>query len=168
MKIRMADGKTAPVFYKSTMSFTIGTSLHSHSFLVIDTLEQSVILGMDFMRNRVSINLENNTLYKRDRRKHALHSKPISITKCRSGIKQRSTYQEKEVTSMLKNNIIRPSQSEYASPVVLADKKNGKKRFCIDFKKLNSVTKPKKLSSASYQRSGIELKRICLLFKDRL
>jgi len=44
---------------------------------------------------------------------------------------------------MLKNNIIRPSQSEYASPVVLAHKKNGKKRFCIDFKKLNSVTKPK-------------------------
>ena len=45
-----------------------------------------------------------------------------------------------EVESMLKMGIIEPSQSPYASPIVLIDKKDGSKRFCIDFRTLNRMT----------------------------
>nr|XP_036232567.1 uncharacterized protein LOC118683567 [Bactrocera oleae] len=44
---------------------------------------------------------------------------------------------DEEVARMLKEGIIQNSVSEYASPVVLVTKKNGTKRFCCDFRKIN-------------------------------
>ena len=45
------------------------------------------------------------------------------------------------VDEMLKNGIIQRSQSPYAFPVVIVEKKDQTKRFCVDFRKLNEVTK---------------------------
>ncbi|KAK3086157.1 hypothetical protein FSP39_014434 [Pinctada imbricata] len=45
-----------------------------------------------------------------------------------------------QIDNMLANKIIRPSSSPWASPIVLARKKDGSLRFCIDFRKLNAVT----------------------------
>ena len=51
------------------------------------------------------------------------------------------TFINEEVQRMLDNGLIKESSSPWASPVVLVTKKNGKKRFCVDYRKLNAVTK---------------------------
>jgi hypothetical protein len=46
---------------------------------------------------------------------------------------------ERHVSKMLKTSIIVPSLSPIASPVLLV-KKDDSKRFCVDYRKLNSIT----------------------------
>lgn len=44
---------------------------------------------------------------------------------------------DEQIQEWLSGKIIKPSTSEYASPIVLVAKKNGKKRLCCDYRKLN-------------------------------
>ena len=45
------------------------------------------------------------------------------------------------IEQMLESDVIRPSVSPWASPILLTKKADGSTRFCIDFRKVNAVTK---------------------------
>ena len=46
-----------------------------------------------------------------------------------------------EVEQLLSEGLIKPSKSPWASPVVLVPKKDGTIRLCMDFRRINTVTK---------------------------
>ncbi|XP_066365248.1 uncharacterized protein [Miscanthus floridulus] len=64
---------------------------------------------------------------------------PVNIRPYRYSPAQKDEI-EKQLSEMLKNGIIKHSQSPYASPVLLVKKKNGSWRFCVDYRHLNAQT----------------------------
>lgn len=47
---------------------------------------------------------------------------------------------DRQIDEMLKKDVIQPSTSPWASGIVMVQKKDGSKRFCVDYRKLNDVT----------------------------
>ena len=72
---------------------------------------------------------------------HEIHTKgpPVRQPYRRQNPEVRKHEQE-QLKEMLDQEIIRPSCSPWASPVVMAKKKDYTLRFCVDFRKLNDVT----------------------------
>ena len=67
-------------------------------------------------------------------------NKPVNQPPHRASPAQRCSI-EKIVEEMRENKVIKPSKSPWASPVVLVSKKDGSTRFCVDYRKINSLTK---------------------------
>lgn len=65
---------------------------------------------------------------------------PISQRAYRVSPSERRIISE-EVSKMLGRGVIQPSESPWSSPVVLVKKKDGNWRFCVDYRRLNKITK---------------------------
>ena len=72
---------------------------------------------------------------------------PIKMKPSRTPSKNREVI-DKAINEMLDADVIRRSRSPWSFPVVIVDKEGGSKRFCVDFRKLNQITKKKLLSFA--------------------
>ena len=66
---------------------------------------------------------------------------PIKMKPYRTPLNKRAVI-DNAVDEMLEAGIIRRSRSPWSFPVVVVDKKDGSKRFCVDFRQLNKITKP--------------------------
>lgn len=65
---------------------------------------------------------------------------PIKQRAYRLPLSKRHVVKE-QMQEMMEAGVIRPSTSPWASPISLVPKKDGTTRFCIDYRKLNSVTR---------------------------
>lgn len=67
-------------------------------------------------------------------------AEPIRSPPYRVSAFERKIIAEK-VSEMVADGIVKPSRSPWASPVVLVKKKSGEHRFCVDYRRVNAVTK---------------------------
>uniref|UniRef100_A0A669CP14 ribonuclease H n=1 Tax=Oreochromis niloticus TaxID=8128 RepID=A0A669CP14_ORENI len=67
-------------------------------------------------------------------------AQPIRLRPHRLPLSKRQVAEEK-IREMAAAGVIEPSNSPWAAPVVLVGKKDGSPRFCVDFRRLNAVTK---------------------------
>ena len=85
----------------------------------------------------------NGTLGKISVTEHRIQLKPdaspVHLQPYRAGPKARE-FEHDEVQRMLTDSVVEPAKSEWAAPVVIASKKDGTLRFCIDYRKLNDLT----------------------------
>lgn len=67
-------------------------------------------------------------------------ARPIQQNPYRSSPYERQVVEE-QIREMLTKGVVRTSTSAWSSPVVLVRKRDGSWRFCVDFRKLNAITK---------------------------
>ena len=75
--------------------------------------------------------------------KHRIYtcdSPPIKQPPRRLSMTQKKIVED-EIEKMLASDVIEPSESSWASLVVLVTKKDGSPRFCVDYRRLNQVTR---------------------------
>ena len=65
---------------------------------------------------------------------------PIKLRPYRTPLNNRKNV-DKAVDEMMEAKIISRSKSPWSFPVVIVDKKDGSRRFCVDFRRLNKITK---------------------------
>ena len=65
---------------------------------------------------------------------------PIRCNPYRTSFRERREI-KKKVDEFIKTDIVCPSNSPWAAPVVLIPKKDGEYRFCVDYRKINQITK---------------------------
>ena len=97
----------------------------------------------ELLANYAKVFQEPTALTPRKRHDHRIPlqtgAQPVNCRPYKNSFFQKGEI-EKMVKEMLCNDIIQPSVSPFASPVLLVKKKDNTWRFCVDFRQLNKVT----------------------------
>lgn len=114
-----------------------------HPFVADDLTphQRSQLLTL-LQRFRRSFDVSQKTLGRASTVEHHINTgshTPLRQRPYRVSATERQVIQE-QVDDMLHRGVIQPSQSPWASPVVLVAKKDGSIRFCVDFRRLNKIT----------------------------
>ncbi|UYV80136.1 K02A2.6-like [Cordylochernes scorpioides] len=141
----------------------IGLDVASLFNLLIDVRDKTIYTKCDGLQNPILVNhleeirehelkelLEHNrnvfSQHAIDLGKVAIQHKiitkseqPISLRPYRRPLKEYEEIAE-QVKELLEHNLIRISDSPWAFPVVMVPKKDGNKRMCIDYRRLNEIT----------------------------
>ena len=84
----------------------------------------------------------DNEVGRTDMIQHTIHTEAPPI---RQAVHRIPPVKREEVQKLLhemqEKGVIEPSSSPWASPIVLVWKKDGSTRFCVDYRKLNSITR---------------------------
>ncbi|UYV63691.1 hypothetical protein LAZ67_2005321, partial [Cordylochernes scorpioides] len=141
----------------------IGLDVASLFNLLIDVRDKTIYTKFDGLQNPILVNhleeirehelkklLEHNRnvfcQHAIDLGKVAIQHKiitkseqPISLRPYRRPLKEYEEIAE-QVKELLEHKLIRTSDSPWAFPVVMVPKKDGNKRMCIDYRRLNEIT----------------------------
>ena len=119
---------------------------HLKAMLQLDqseiTQEQEALKAF-LIENADVFALDNKELGRTDIVTHCIDTgdhKPIHQTPYRTPFALRGQV-DKMVQDMLDQDVIQPTASPWASPIVLVKKKDGSMRFCVDYRRLNAITK---------------------------
>lgn len=189
--IETADGKKHVVEGHCTLPISLEGRTRDIDVLVVPTLPQVLILGVDFWdRMHIITDIHNRTwnfapdvlacsldvteglhsmdhlsaeekkilqalvdtylgthehpLGKAERVVHCIDTGGASPIKQRyypmSPVRLKLVYEE--LDKMLELQVVEPSHSPWSSPILLLDKPDGSHRFCVDFRRVNALTKP--------------------------
>lgn len=188
--VETADAKRHKVIGSIDLPITLKGKTENLVVLAVPTLQQNLILGIDFwdcmhivadihnnhwefsknnsgsycaavegINSEAYLSLEERkqlqelvethfnkaspTLGRVDRVKHTIDTGNAPAIKQRyyaiSPARQKLV--NDELDKMLELGIVEPSHSDWSSPILLVDKPDGSKRFCVDFRKVNAVSK---------------------------
>ncbi len=78
-----------------------------------------------------------------DLMQHEIHTQDVPPIKCRHRPVNPALEKDlqEQLQKWLQQDIIEPSNSPWSFPLVAAPKKNGKIRWCVDYRRLNNITR---------------------------
>ena len=109
----------------------------------IKSPEQKMMLRELVERYQDAWQVEGEPLGRTDKVQHSINTgdaQPFKMPYRRLPLAKKRVVEE-QVKTMLDQGVIIPSSSPWSSPVQMVTKKDGSIRFCIDYRKLNGVTK---------------------------